>query len=816
MSTTASRLLSTAAFIASLYCIGVWWPAPLPAAWDLHAKVVAGGVGLALVLGIASFFVRVSHLAVALGAVWVAFAIHASGAGAALGFGLFAAGAMAVGTAIVGRAAAITAIERAVLAYLVGMSLMIAALSPVLALSIHYPITYTAACVLLAVWQRAALWNLLQDLHMQWRQWRGGRPSFSVAVAIFFSLFAWAYGALGTLTPIASFDDLAFHLRLPTELLMQHFYAFDVEHQVWSAAPLASDLAYAIPYVITQGSEGVKAWVIGSYHFAGAVLLAGLLLRRVRPWPALLCLLGYLSIPLVLAINHTLHTEGFSAALVLGIFALWALARDSDSSGPAIGAALMLAALGAAKSSNLVLCLVLGLVWLPSFWRLARTRPVIGAVIAVALTTVITPYLTAWLLTGNPVLPLFNAVFKSPYFGAFNFKNDAFAGNFNGSLFANLFLNGERHFETTLAYSGGLSLYFLLPAACLLLIWKADIERRIAMLAVLVYSLILMSTQQYLRYLFPVMAIAIFAASRLWDALPTDNRTVARMWQYWWSALLIFAVVLNLYWMPGVFWQTKLADMVGAALTPSGRSAYLGQYAPERELTRAANEDMGVYARVLYTVDPYGADLHGTPVYGSWYNPRALDALMAVTDQASAGDFLRKQRITHMIVKPRKNAHDATKKQVDELLKYAMLHGRVIARSTNDSLIALDDDIVWPRELWRMAAEKAGTQVDPKAIVTGNSPVQGRQTVLVELQGACDNLQARAEVHVVWFRNGKDLGATNRVEGCGPVEGQPGGFFAMRHRMVAPPKADAMWVRIATFGELPVTLQLARVRAFAK
>ncbi len=816
MSTTASRLLSTAAFIASLFCIGVWWPAPLPTAWDLHTQVVAGGVGLAIVLAFASFFVRVSRLAVLLGVAWIFFAIHASGVPAALAFVLFSAGAMGVGAAIVGRAGSITAIERAVLAYLVGLSLMLAVLSPVLAFSIHYPSTYAAACLLLVVWQRGALLKLLQDLHMQWRQWRGGKPSFPVSVAIFFVIFAWGYGSLGTLTPIAAWDDLAFHLRLPTELLVRHFYAFDVEHQVWSAAPLASDLAYAIAYVISQGSEGVKAWVTGSYHLACAVLLAGLLLRRVRPWPALLCLVGYLSIPLVLVINHALHPEGISAALVLGIFAIWALARDSQAPGPAIGAALMLATLGAAKSSNLVLCLVLGLVWLPTFWRHARASPVMGAVILVALATVVTPYLTSWLRTGNPVLPLFNAFFKSPYFGTFNFKNETYEGKFDGSLFANLFLDGQRHFETTLAFSGGLSLYFLLPAAVMLLIWKGDIERRVAIGAVLVYSLVVLSSQQYLRNLFPVMAMGMFAASRLWDALPTDDRTLARMWQYWWSALLIFAAVMNLYWMPGVFWQTKLTDMVDSALTPRGRSAYLGRYAPERELTRAANADMGIYARVLYTVDPYGADLHGTPVYASWYNPRALDAFMAVTDQASAAEFMRNQRITHMVVKPRKTAHASIKKQLDELLKYALLHGRVMARSTDDLLIALDDDIVWPRELWRMDADKIGTQVDPKVIVSGNSPIWGGQTVLVEVQGTCDNLQPRAEVNVVWLRNGKDLGSTGRVEACTPIEGLPGGSFAVRYRMVAPPRADALWIRIASYGELPVTLKLARVRALAK
>ncbi|WP_152682670.1 hypothetical protein [Caenimonas sp. SL110] len=815
MSTTASRLLTTAAFIASLFCIGVWWPAPVPMAWDFQSKVVVAGIAFALMLGIASFFVRVSRIAAVLVAVWIFIAIHAGGVSAALAFVLFGAGAMAVGAAIVGRAGSLTAIERAVLAYLVGLSLMIAVLSPVLAVAIHYPSSYAAACLLLVFWQRGALWALLQDLHMQWRQWRGGKPSFALAAAIFLAMLAWGYGALGTLTPVASYDDLAFHLRLPTELLVRHFYAFDVDHQIWSAAPLASDLAYAIAYVISQGAEGVKAWVNGSYHLACAVLLAGLLLRRTRPWPAVLCLVGYLSIPLVLAINHTLHTEGISAALVIGIFTLWALARDSQSPGPAIGAALMLASLGASKSSNLVMCLVLGLVWLPTFWRHARARPLMGLAILAALATVITPYVTSWIRSGNPVLPLFNAVFKSPYFEAVNFKNDGYAGKFNGSLFANLFLDGQRHLETAIASAGGMSLYFLVPAAVILLAWKGDIERRVAMGAVLVYSLILLSSQQYLRYLFPVMAIGMFAVSRVWDPLPTDDRKLARMWQYWWSALLGLAILMNLYWMPGVFWQTKPREMIDSALTPRGRTAYLGQYAPERELTRAANADMGIHSRVLYSVDPYGADLHGTPVYANWYNPRALGAMRAVTDQASAGEFMRKERITHMVVKPLAKVHPSVQKPVDELMKFGMLHGKVIAHSANDALIALNDDIVWSRELWRMGADKVGTQVDPKVIVGGNSPVKGGQTILVEVQGTCDKLEARPGVDVFWSRNGKGLGSTGRIEACMPVEGQPGGTFAIRYRMTAPPKADALWIRIASYGELPVTLQVARVRALA-
>lgn len=793
----------------SLFLLSASRPGPMEA-----ARMSLEAIALAAACALLARQWPLARVVAVVALLWLALCVQVAGPSAALAFLLSGTAALAIGARLLVRLQVFSPIERAVLAYLVGMAVITAALSPLLHLAIHYPGVYAVLCAAICLWQRVALRDLAVAVIGQWQESRAHRPTLAVAIPSLLAVAIWVYGALGTLTPIASYDDLAGHLRMPYELLVRHRYTFDVSHQLWAAAPWATDLAFSIPFVISQGNEGVKTWVAGSYHLAVATLLLGMLLRRLSAGPAMVFLMAYLSIPLVLAANHTLHTEALSAALVLAVFALWALQRHSAAPGVVISASLMLALLGSIKASNLVACLLLGLLWLPSMWRQARARPAVALGIVVALATVATPYVIAWVRTGNPVLPLFNAVFKSPYFESVNFSNSRFAGMFGPGLFASLFLSGARHLETTLATSGGLTLFFLLPSTVILLLWRGDLERRFALLVTVAYALVLLSSQQYLRYLFPVMGLAVLAATAVWDEPGAAGRTV-RLWRGWWLAVLTVAIGIDTFSMPAVFWQTPLPRIL-QSLGPSGRAAYLASFAPERELTRAANQDLGVHATVFYGGDPYGADLHGTPIYPNWYNRRAESALAAVTDQGSAAEFVRRMHLTHVISPaPINGIFAGAQAATQELELYARAHGRVIATSANGVLVALNDELVWTVTLWRLSDSQVGSPIAADTVLTGSSPVKGGAPVLLELQGDCDGPQARPSIDVFWTRKGVLVDKASRVESCLPQGGRPQGSFMARHRLEAPPLADSVQVRLAGRNETSARVKMAQLRTLA-
>lgn len=665
-----ARPPALAAFAASLVpFIAFWVVAPEAPRAVLLALLAAGGA-VAWAVTWADRRFSSPRPVLALAGLWLLLATYVAGMAATLAFVLFAAASCAVGARLLARVEVLTPIERLVLAYLGGLAVLVTAASLLLALPVHSLLSYAAACAALLAWQRAALRELLVRVRAQVAGWRAQRFPTALACAC---LGVWIWGAAGALTPIAAFDDLAYHLRLPYELMAQHRYSFDVARQVWAAAPWAADLAFAIPFVLSGSSEGVKVWMAAGWHFAGAVLVLGLLARRLPLPAALLFLMAYLAVPLMLAGTHALHTEGPSAALVLAIFALWCWQRRTAAPGVLFMVAVLLALLGAIKASNLVACAVLGLLWLPALWR-ART------VAAAGLATVAIPYATAWWISGNPVLPLFNAVFRSPYFRPINFHNPDFAGRFDLSLFPGLFLAGRRYLETQADTAGGLVLFLLLPAALILLVWRGDPERRCALAVALLFAVVLLASQQYLRYLFPVLGLAVFAVSRVWD------EAVLRAW---WTLLLVVAIAVGVFAMPRVTSQTR-PDLLWLALQPGGRAGYLAHVAPVRALNEVVNARAGSRAVVLYLLRSGGAELHGTALYPTWYSVRTYDTLAEVRDPASAAQALRQLRATHLVTHdPAVPLQAGEARVVAQLEAHARAHGRVIGQAGPLQLIEL-------------------------------------------------------------------------------------------------------------------------------
>ncbi|MBI5279822.1 MAG: hypothetical protein HY854_25550 [Burkholderiales bacterium] len=807
-----TRVVTLAAFAASLYPFTLFWLAgpDRPRAWML--AIFGGGVALALACALVDGALAigrwVTRLASALCVMWVLACVGIAGPTAAAGFLLAGAAALALGARMTVELRTITPLERAAIAYLAGMAVFVAVLSLVLGWRVHYPAAYALACMFVIASQRRPLAQLVQDVAGQvrglYRNSLGGAASLALL-----AIGVWMCGAVGTLTPIAAFDDLAFHLRMPYELLVRREYGFDVVRQVWASSPWAADLAFAIPFMASGGNEGVKAWVAGSYHFAGAVLLAGLLLRRLPMRPALWFLMAYLSIPLVMALNHTMHTEAPSAALVLAVFSLWVSERRQPALSTLCVAALLLAMLGALKASNLVASLLLGLLWTPQLWAQVRAQPRSAYVLLLAFATVLTPYLTAWVRTGNPVLPLFNHIFKSPYFGTGEFANTYFAGMFDLRLYARLFLEGRRFVEATTDIAGGLGLFMMLPAALVLLVWRGDRERRAALAVALGYSLVLLSKQQYLRYLFPVMGLALYACSRVWEAAGEHQGPTPWPWQGWWLGVLVLAVAAGVTSMPQGIWQTTLQQLPHA-FYPQGRAIYLERFAPERALNQRVNADWGVHSRVLYIGDPFGADLHGTPLYPGWLSPRLLADAEQVADVASAGAFMRRHGVTHVIpASPDKQLSPGYLHAARAAEVWAREHGKVIATSGYLSLVELDTDVIWSRDLWRAAP--GSLRLEEGGALMGRANVAGGQLVRLELEGTCDHPDARAWVSVLWSeRAGATSGGAMKVIGCLPDASSPSGKFSVAFQLPVPRRADAAEVRAGSLDARG--LQLASIR----
>lgn len=519
-----------------------------------------------------------------------------------LGAGVLCAGACALGSLLPGAGRPLPALlcGLAMLATLAGVSL---------AWPIHHPWTWGPLLVGLAVWRWRELRTLAQMARTEWHEAVGTAPRAA----------AWTVALLGLASsacwpPTLQADDLAYHLGLPWQLTVNGRYAMDVRDQVWSLAPWASDVLHGIAQLLTgQEARGAvnAAWLLataaGLWRIGAHLALEG----RAR-WGVLAL---FASLPLTAGLLGGMQTETAATAVTVGLVA-WLL-EPGPIRGRAWGVGLLVGLLFALKPLH-------GLAILPVLaWAGWRRRgqplavaPMAGA-IGLALVVAAPSYLQSWWHTGNPVLPLFNHVFQSPWFQTAPFDDPRWHAGGGLALPWRITFDTSAYLE---GWDGGAGFVLVaLGGAWLLALGQAR-TRGLAIAASLVLLLPLLGID-YVRYMHPGMVLLLpVLVAVLQSALAP--RLLA--------CVLVAVCGLNLAYVANSNWLLH----VGAPkrmLAAAGRDAPLfARYAPERSVARQWRSE-GHAGEVLLMTRPAHAEYAGQGHSPAWYSP----AWMAIANDAN-------------------------------------------------------------------------------------------------------------------------------------------------------------------------------------
>ena len=196
----------------------------------------------------------------------------------------------------------------------------------------------------------------------------------------------------------------------------------------------------------------------------------------------------------------------------------------------------------------------------------------------------------AYWVTDNPVFPLYNKIFKSAFFPAWNFSDGRWTKGFNPITYVNVFFNTSEFFESK-NYVAGFQYLLLLPLA-LFAVWRRQVPRHLLLLLVplLGFGLVIFQATQYWRYLFPVMPLACVITTAL--LLPTGGLipSLAR-------GLVVACTVLNFFFFPGVSWMFTVP--LQSMYTEPGRNELSRSWLGEKTITSRLNQE-APGARVLY------------------------------------------------------------------------------------------------------------------------------------------------------------------------------------------------------------------------
>jgi hypothetical protein len=266
-------------------------------------------------------------------------------------------------------------------------------------------------------------------------------------------------------------------------------------------------------------------------------------------------------------------------------------------------------------------------------WLAWRHRPVLdGRTIAAAAALVIvlggSSYAYAWTIAGNPVLPLLNGYFGSPYFGG-DFVDARWHAGMGPTLPWRLTFETGSYLE---AYPGGGGFVLVALAGAWLVALGARRTRAIAALALAMLVVPLLATQ-YLRYVYPALVLAL-------PALVVATFTAAPRSAH---VLLLLTCVANLLFQANGHWMLRTGAVKDTVVASGQDAPLLLDYVPERLLAAAIRERWALdgarhgHVLMLGMDSPMLAELGSAARTVSWYDP-SLQAEAAGADADPGGE----------------------------------------------------------------------------------------------------------------------------------------------------------------------------------
>lgn len=565
--------------------------------------------------------------ATAIGTTWLAALVALTGVVPAAAVALLVAAAAALGGRVVGDA-------RPLPALLCGMALIAATVGWTVSLPVHYWWVHAPLLAVAVAWRRKALLGQLASCAKGWHGAVAAAPRAAAA-----SVLMLGVASSAAWLPTLHYDDLAYHLGMPWQLMLHGRYALDPSQQAWALAPWSGDALHAVAQVVAR-TEARPALNIAWFAMTAAGLWQLCRLCGVRPalrWaaPAL-----FASLPMTSSLLGSMQTETFASAVTIGLAIL-----VIDTSGPGtrrlLAGTLLFGLLCGLKPLHVVAGLLLA-AW--AGWRQRGSLPsplALAAMLVLVVAVGGSSYVQAWFVAGNPVLPLFNSMFESPWFDPVDFADPNWHQGLDIQTLWRMTFDTDAYVE---GWDGAMGLTLVAMAGAWLLAFRHPPARGLAVCATAALLLALLP-MQYARYLHPSLVLLLPALVAGIGVLPPMR-----------SAVLVAGLcVANLALQPNAHWILRGGGVMQALRCLGDDTKLFEAYAPERALAAAIRERAPDTGPVLVLSNPFHAEFAGRGRTVSWYSPRLFKAggIAGLKADGSGWEaLLRDEGIAEVILDP--------------------------------------------------------------------------------------------------------------------------------------------------------------------
>ncbi len=652
-------------------------------------------------------------------------------------------------------------------AFLTGAALIGTVVGLAAHLRINCPATYSALllapCLVFA--KRLRVW-LPARIRLAGRPatLRAGVPWQDVAVAVLALLYA-----IVALMPEVSHDALALHLFIPGHLATRGVWGFDAQTYAWAVMPMLGNWIFSVGYML-GGESGARllncVFVLSLAGVVRDLVLWGGGTSRGAAWAMIL----FLSTPLTFTEGSSLFVESVWACYVAaGSLLLLRIATSSGRvGGDAVTCSLLFGAALAAKAWSLVVLPPIVVAVVGAYPGILHVRNFRSLSLAVGMMVPVgaIPYGTAWLITGNPVFPFYNAIFRSDLFPPENFSDGRWRSGLSWRTIYDLTFDSARYLEARDGAAGFVWLA-VLPAACLLLVLSRNKRGGVICGLGVGTFVAVFSLASYLRYVFPSQAFLMAAVGIGLSAVPDSFRRPM-------AIVLSGVVMLNCLFLnagPNYYDGFPLESV----LSERARQDYIATRVPIRKAVSVVNELNKSRSPVAVFGPSMAAGLGADALYSTWYNRAFSDALAAVTTGAGLGDVLAGRGVEYLIV-DRSWGNPAQRAQVEEVTAPVFSLAGVSVRRMRDESRFTQELLVDEGGRWagwtvpacvQRAADGAIVVTEPCHAYRAAPAVPGT-TYRNAVKARCEAESASARAQVLWLAaDGSVIRADVEVFECG-------------------------------------------------
>lgn len=488
------------------------------------------------------------------------------------------------------------------------------------------------------------------------------------------------------LMPELGFDALWMHLFVPAHMSIRHQWGFDAGTYVWAVIPMLGDWTFSIGYIL-EGETTSRMINVG-FIFILACLVRDLVMwaggnKVGARWAVLI----FLSSPLTFTEGSTLFIESiWSAFFVAGMLAVLRFA--SSERGAEYNLLLAGLLMGFAASSKAITLTLMPIPLVLLAWEYRTWLNLVGlrrlfAGFALFLAIGMIPYVTAWWMTGNPVFPFFNGLFKSPYFPAVNFDSASIFGKGVpwDVLYRATFESGK-FLEAVAGASGFQWLLLFVPA---ILMFAANRQSRGGALIFVGSSTVFLvfHSVSYLRYVFPAWAILAAAMG-----LAVNNKCMESAYiKYAWGVMAVATVILNVLFLnAGSFYHNFPLNSIR---DQSSREQYLSQRLPIRNAVELVNSLNATGTPVAVFSAPLTAGLSADALYANWTNTSFEREIDQVRSEQDVATILLRRSVEYVILDSNGwKKGDVTKvKLINKVTEQVAAYGSISVRKINQSYV---------------------------------------------------------------------------------------------------------------------------------